>query len=477
MKNEMNRNKKKPPCSKTNNNNNNRCNINSYVLLCTFGILTLLFALLSLQLSLAFINTNTNNASYLNNTTNDNDKNDVVLTFLNDFRGGGGGGGKRRARPNNKYNNKKKKSRNAVMVIAAAPLDKRHVTALWSELDCFTRDKDIRKVLVSAPLWSEPIIRRIIQEAKEKLPHFGGGGGTGGGPSATIIINSTVVELDAQFFRNDRYDVGLWCDGLQSLKKKNNNNSEGEYKYNYNDDDDDVILLNDSLFALRPFTGILDALRGRYNNNGNNNYNSNSSSNNFKNNDSAQPKRMTSLSYSLTDPGGMWLESVYRAFDPRGLEVFMDHSCRHDATHEIFCPNIIDSREKKRCIINNHEIAIARLFTSNPNRSGDDEIDSMQMQSEQIIQGLFPSDVPKELWKPGQSYGTWTMHVDYWKSTLVEKMNFPAAKVSKRNMIRTMKDPLIQECTAKFNRSIFEEESDIFDFSAGVRTIDNNNNN
>ena len=350
-------------------------------------------------------------------------ENNPLSASLNEFTGGGRA---IRNHPPKPEQDTSTGTRTAIMVMAAAPLDKRHVTALWSELDCFTRDRDLDKVLISSPFWSEPMISRIIREAKSKLPHFAG--------------VDPKVRLEARFFENDRYDVGLWCDGWESLKKDADKN-------NATAPSDDVILLNDSLFALKPFTGILDALRGNYLDP------HNSSSSSSKNN---PPKRMTSLCYSLTDPQGIWLESVYRAFDRRGMEKFFDHSC-HPAGHESFCPLETDSRKKKKCITDNHEVAIARLFDSTTE-----------------IQGLYPADVPKEQWKELKPFGTWASHKEYWRDVLVDRHDFPAAKVSKRNMIRTMKDPLIQECTARFNRSIFVDEADIFDFTRGSRTIARN---
>ena len=375
-----------------------------------------------------------------------------------------------------------KTARNAAMVLAAAPLDKRHVTALWSELDCFTRDTDLKRVLVVAPLWSRDLIRRIVREAKQKLPHFAG--------------DDPLVRLEARFFKNDRYDVGLWCDGLESLlgsssSSSSNTNGIGNEIGSTNGIDneiDDVLLLNDSLFALRPFTGILDALRGHNydpqipysNSNGNNNnYNGNDNNNNeFVEFDPHTTKRsMVSLSYSLTDPAGMWLESVYRAFDRDGLQKYRDHSCK-DASHAANCPNVTDSREKKKCLVYHHEISVARLFDDDKNNKSDknNKATNSNTNTTSRIEGLYPSDVPPDMWKPDRPYGTWASHKEYWLSVLVEKFNFPAAKVSKRNMIRTMKDPLIQTCTARFDRTMFETEASVFDFSAGVRTIQRNGN-
>jgi hypothetical protein len=367
---------------------------------------------------------------------------------------------------NDNDNNEQQQSsnaRNAVMVLASVPLDKRHVTALWSELDCFTRHKNLKKVLISAPIWSKSIILRIVDEVKLKIPQF---------MVNNTNNNTTFIEIEANFFRNDHYDVGLWCDGLQSLGinsiKNNNNNNNNNNNY------DDVILLNDSLFALRPFTSILDALRDNNDSNNNNNNNSAKQQNNI---------HMTSLSYSLTDPDGIWLESVFRGFDSYGIQKYMNHSCQRSQSQSqdnnnnnndpatFSCFNIPDQLEKKRCIVKNYEIHIARLFANNTNTNTNNKTNTNVINNEHV-KGLYLSDVPKDMWKLNMTYMTWTRHVEYWKDILVNKYNFPAAKVSKRNMIRTIKDPLIQQCTSKLNINIFDIESNIFNFSIGVRTVE-----
>ena len=58
------------------------------------------------------------------------------------------------------------------MVIASVPLDRRHVVALWSELECFTNHPMIHKVIVSAPYWSYSILEQLIPMAQNYIPHF-----------------------------------------------------------------------------------------------------------------------------------------------------------------------------------------------------------------------------------------------------------------------------------------------------------------
>ena len=85
------------------------------------------------------------------------------------------------------------------------------------------------------------------------------------------------------------------------------------------------------------------------------------------------------------------------------------------------------------------------------------------------VVGLYPADVPRSLWKPHlPDYQTWTRHMEYWKDTLVGHMHFPAGKVSKRNAIRrALHDPLLQHCTAHFDRTLLDDHPHIFNFTNG----------
>jgi hypothetical protein len=280
--------------------------------------------------------------------------------------------------------------RKAVMILAAVPIDKRHVVALWSELQCFTRHID--HVLLAAPDWSQPTIQTVVERAKSVLPHF----------------ESNQVTIDAQFFENDRYDVGLWCDGMSTL-------AEGEY--------DDLVLLNDSLFALRNFSGVLDVLR-------------------------SENLRMTSLSYSATDPKGIWLESVFRGFDREGMQVFRNHACV-PKDHPRFCPQEVSRELLKRCFTEHFEIDIARLYRPDQ------------------VKGLYLSDVPKDQWMAHKPWATWVGHTPYWANTMVTQWDFPAAKVTKRDMIRSFEHPWIQNCTSHVDWDMVKG----FNYSADLRKI------
>jgi hypothetical protein len=199
------------------------------------------------------------------------------------------------------------KTKNRVLIIAAVPREQTHLVSLWSELECFTGT--ISHVIISAPNWGKVYIERVVQLAKKFIPKFANG----------------QVTIEAQYYLNNRYDVGLWCDAIKQLPL-------GIY--------DEYALINDSVFALREFTGILDNLE-------------------------RQKVHMTSLSYSYTGkwfegygPEEYWLESVFRGFDDDGIKIFRDHSCVAE-DHPFFCPELKDN---KACIINNFEHDLSKQY-------------------------------------------------------------------------------------------------------------------
>lgn len=273
----------------------------------------------------------------------------------------------------------------AVQILASVPWDKRHVISLWTELECFT--KDVNTIVISAPEWASDIIGTVVNEARTRIPHL-----------SNATTGTTTIE--AQFFVNDRYDAGLWCDALHSVLKRD----DDQYDY--------FVLLNDSIFALREFRGVLTALRSSRNKN----------------------LSMTSLNAGVDAEGQVWLESVFRSFSKEGLTKYLSHSCV-PSDHQSFCRNKKLTWVRKRCIVDHHEIAMARQFPP-----------------DQVV-GLYPSDVPKQMWGT-KSYPTWVNHAPYWRK--LKKMGFPAAKVSYRPMIRSLNHPLLKRCTRHFDWSLLK---------------------
>ncbi|KAL3910189.1 MAG: hypothetical protein SGILL_007792 [Bacillariaceae sp.] len=284
------------------------------------------------------------------------------------------------------------------LIIATVPRSIKHVVGLWTELECFTLDVD--RVVLSGPTWSKPILNAVAKMAQERIPRF----------SATKSKNP--ISLQVLTFVNNRYDVGLWCDAMDFLQ----NTGDGTLS-SY----DEVGLLNDSVFALKEYTGIFSALR-------------------------AKDVRMTSLNYSLYGPSlkgyGMehkWLESVWRGFDREGLQTFRDYSCR-PANDKLFCPKK-KGWKRKKCIIDNFERAAGRQFP--PDKTW----------------GLFSSDTPTRILTGKNWFRTWVQNEAYWLELV--KDGFPASKISYDKMIDSVNDERLKTCTSRMDRQAFDK----FDFS------------
>jgi hypothetical protein len=139
-----------------------------------------------------------------------------------------------------------------VMVIATALKDENHAVALWTELECLTGGIDL--VVLSAPDWSRDLTEHIASQARKELR----------------------LDVNTRYYVNDRYDAGLWCDALRDIR----GTFRGSVEYY-----ESIFLLNDSIFAIRPFTGIQDKLA-----------------------QSSGKLDVVSLSYSKTGGGTPWIE-------------------------------------------------------------------------------------------------------------------------------------------------------------------------
>lgn len=267
-----------------------------------------------------------------------------------------------------------------VLFIASVPYDKRHVAALWSQLECFTAG--INKVIISAPEGSEAVVELILAAARKRL----------------------LLDITAHYYKNDRYDVGLWCDALIKegyLLDGNANSPVPRTPF------ENTILSNDSVFAIRHFNGILEELQDTH-------------------------KHFVGLSYSNT--GGFWLESVVRGFSRKGIFTFMHHSCL-PADHPSFGQNLKSRVRRKRRIVEHHEIKLASQYLPN----------------ETI--GLYSSDEPQN-WATRQNK-TWVQNENLWRF-LKDEQRFPVAKVNQPYAVKLLKDPLILTCTSKMDKDFLE---------------------
>ena len=366
---------------------------------------------------------------------------------------------------NNNNNNKDTTKNDAVMIIAAIPLSERHIVALWSELECFvttTEDSNsvtttgdgkttnVNHVIISSTYWAKPIIEHVLKEVRLRIPLF----------------ISKQVTIEAQYYVNNRYDVGLFCDALQGLVRKY----------------DDFVLLNDSIFALRKFNGILEELHNHnHNHNQTKNDNTTTSTSTVTSasaSTSTTAIKMTSLNYAqhdkITDRN--WLESVFRGFSgtnsdngnrdstsSSGISIFMNYSCVPDDHYSFGLQIRRKSKKKaqfvqslrKRSITDYHEVNMAFQYLP------------------EEVSGLYPGKVPLDMINKTDErtkFPTWVLHEPYWRKVLIGEYNFPAAKVNMNDMIPTLYDnnPLLGQCTQYLDR---EKLLDGIDFSLGIRSI------
>lgn len=294
--------------------------------------------------------------------------------------------------------------RRRVLIIATVPKDARRVATLWTELECFTID--VHKVIVTAPIERQDKVAKICNAAKTTIPHFADG----------------TVELEARYFVNDRYDVGLWCDALDQIS--------GDDSY------DEYGLLNDSVFALRQHSKVFDALQSRN-------------------------LDLSSMSYSYSakyfqeyGPEHFWVESVYRGMNQNGLQTFQNYSCV-PREHPFFCANDTSDERRKACIINNFEHDLAAQYAKR--KMGGNKTVSER------VGGLFLADAPSSLIFNKHSGKTWATNLAYWK-TLTEDEGFPMVKSKRTNIIpdsdtdttQLVANPLLQKCTQYITPAVFE---------------------
>ena len=190
----------------------------------------------------------------------------------------------------------------SVLIIAAVPYQSVRSISLWSQLQCFTGKID--KVIIAAADYTKEILDPFVMEAVQTIPQLSGG----------------KTEVEVKYYKNDRYDNGLWCDALNDGNVLN--------------DFDEFLLINDSIMAIRESTEMIDVMRDK-------------------------KLTMGSLTYSLLGDG-YWLEAGYRGFNLKGVKMLMQHIC---------VPNPCEKKKKinrkHRCMVDTFEIPIARLFERN----------------------------------------------------------------------------------------------------------------
>ncbi|KAG7366579.1 hypothetical protein IV203_029249 [Nitzschia inconspicua] len=258
-----------------------------------------------------------------------------------------------------------------ILIIAAVPRSNRHSVALWSELECIATFYD--EIIISSPEWSRSLIDEIVRQARQRLK----------------------INIEARYYVNDRYDVGLWCDALQEVL-----DAKGM------DLIKTITMLNDSVYAFRKFSGILDALSHR-----------------------PFDLDMVGINY-YNHSDSQWLESVLRGFPIRSIPIFNERICQVANTKP--CSKL-GPIKRKRCIVEKFEIEAAGNFFRNR------------------TVGLFPSNPPSD-WHLADRI--WAEQPRFWKEVLVEKMGFPLAKVkAEPTHLSGPTDSRLAECTRMMNVS------------------------
>lgn len=141
-----------------------------------------------------------------------------------------------------------------ILIVATAPYDTDHAMALWTHLECVIDGID--RVVISAPntTWSRAIVSLIIEHFQQQLLNQQQ---SSSGNNATPTTKTT-VNIEAAYFTNNRYDVGLWCDGLSLHLGFNGDQFSGS-----NDTTTRpraIYLINDSSVALRKYNGLTERI-------------------------------------------------------------------------------------------------------------------------------------------------------------------------------------------------------------------------
>ena len=275
--------------------------------------------------------------------------------------------------------------RKALMIIAAFPDIPMKYDVIWSQLECFAHSFD--QIIISAPTEFKENVTQFVEEVNNLMPIVG-------------------TRIKAQFYTNDRYDAGLWCDALTAegfvpQKAKDRNNTAKGISQQY----ERVLLINDSMMAIKKSNEFLEALEL---------HNASLIALNYWG-DEEQYRNFTKFNATETYNHRYWLESPLRAFSLEGVNTYADKVCslpqiqwKRDCPHLRFMKNGSTIRDK-RCIVEKTEIDVVNHYPSNK------------------VHGLYPEFDEK--------YKTWSNNFLFW-SKLHDKMGFPVVKVNSGPLIK-----------------------------------------
>ena len=245
------------------------------------------------------------------------------------------------------------------MIVATVPYDEVHARALWSHLECLTGGID--RVLIAAPdaIWSKVVVESIKDEFVRSVTRA---------RSSNSSRFDRVPFVEAGYYRNNRYDAGLWCDGLRlgygydggaggtDDADSNATIAGGARKTDKPPVDpiaDAIYIVNDSAMSMQRYDKltrriVVSTTHELY-------------SPNFK--PSKEHPRLVSLNGRFDDlesarpsPKYNWVESVYRGMTPRGLESFYRHTCLPESSRSCLGKK---GDHRKRCIVDYFEKDLA----------------------------------------------------------------------------------------------------------------------
>mmetsp|Transcript_26624 Transcript_26624/g.48236 ORF Transcript_26624/g.48236 Transcript_26624/m.48236 type:complete len:432 (-) Transcript_26624:494-1789(-) len=241
------------------------------------------------------------------------------------------------------------------MIIATVPYNLVHAKALWSHLECLTGGID--RVLIAAPdaIWSKVIVESIKNEFVRAR-------------ASNSSQFDRLPSIEVGYYRNNRYDAGLWCDGLRfgygydggAGRTDDADSAAGGANATRKTDKspvdpvaDAIYIVNDSAMSMMRYDNltrrIVDSTRHEL-------YSPNSNS-------SKDHPRLVSLNGRFEDfesarpsPNYNWVESVYRGMTPKGLQSFYRHTCRAESFRS--CLHVA-ADHRKRCIVDYFEKQLA----------------------------------------------------------------------------------------------------------------------
>ncbi len=277
--------------------------------------------------------------------------------------------------------------RNSVMIMAVYPNSIYKMSAIWSQLECFSKDYDTIIISCQAgdDLFNTAMINFGIQ-LSQKMPEV-------------------AKKIGFIFKENEVYDTGLWCNALRYGEilglGPDGSFVGGTSEYT------DFFLINDSVHAVEHSTELRDTLFA---------------------------KNLDLVSYSFWDEdkedslqNPYWVESYARAFSREGMQIFADKFCfrkeryswRNDCPDMLETESLPSKERRKKCIVRITETEVASLYA--PHK----------------VHGIYPGQVPEAMVENGQFTfaHSWTGHYPFWSEVLRSNMNFPLAKISDQNFM------------------------------------------